>query len=86
MSSERKCYVPCYRPGVGNGISTEETVPDGTPVYSEYTGNIVGYGQIPCGMMSDAPEGHRNHGKKFHVININGAGEHRLHREHFNLP
>lgn len=46
-----------------------------TPVYSTYTGNLIGYGPIPKGVISDAPPGHPNHGKPFHVVEYNPANQ-----------
>jgi hypothetical protein len=72
-------FLPCYIPGTGNGISTMCVVPPDAPVYSDYTGNLVGYGPIPFGILSDAPVGHKNYGKNYHGIIVNGAGEYRMH-------
>jgi hypothetical protein len=51
------------------------TLPSDKPIYSTYTGNLVGYGTISKGTMSDAPEGHPNHGKPFHVVEVTRGGD-----------
>ncbi|BCS82492.1 hypothetical protein QLL95_gp0360 [Cotonvirus japonicus] len=72
-----KKYVPVYNLNVPNGgmQGPPLTVPSDKPVHSSYTGELIGYGPIPRGMMSDAPIGHPNHGKDFHVIEYNPCNE-----------
>jgi hypothetical protein len=42
-----------------------------TPIFSSYTGNLIGYGPIGWGTPNDAPIGNHNYGKPFHVIEFN---------------
>lgn len=72
-------HLPCYIPGVGNLPSRMGIIPDDAPVYSDYTGNLIGYGPVPWGTMSDAPVGHKMHDKIFHGVILNGVGEYRVH-------
>ena len=46
-------------------------IPDNQPVYSSYTGELIGYGPTGRGVISDAPIGHPNYGKDFHVVEYN---------------
>lgn len=78
-----KKTVPVYNLNVPNGGAQGPpmSVPDDTPVYSSYTGNQVGIGNIPVGTVSDAPTGHPNYGKPFHVIEHNPCnGSFMIHR------
>ena len=47
------------------------TISPNQPVYSSYTSNFISNGPIPYGTPGDAPIGHKNHGKNFHVIAYN---------------
>lgn len=53
-------------PGGGEQKTVNITKDD--PVYSSYTGNLIGYGPIGYGVRTDAPLGHPNYGKSYHVI------------------
>lgn len=67
-------HVPVYSINVPNGgIQQSVTVNNNTPIYSSYTGNLIGYGGIQIGTPNDAPSGHPNYGKSFHVIEYNPA-------------
>lgn len=44
------------------------TINNNQPVYSSYTGELVGYGNVPKGTICDAPPNNPAHGKPFHVI------------------
>jgi len=75
--------VPVYRLNVpGGGAQGPPIIIAGTtPVYSSYTGHLVGYGPLTYGTPNDAPKGHPNHGKNFHVIEYNESnGTHMAHR------
>ena len=41
------------------------------PIYSSYTGQLIGYGGIPYGTICDAQVGTRNHGMTYHAIVYN---------------
>ena len=61
--------VPVFTINVqGGGTQKPISIPMNAPVHSSYTGNLVGYGQQSFGTPCDAPKGHANYGKKFHVI------------------
>ncbi len=61
--------LPVYSINVPNGGNQQPiTIPANAPVYSSYTGKLVGYGPQPFGMPCDAPQGHPNNGKNYHVI------------------
>lgn len=64
--------IPVFNLNVPNGGPQQSVVVgNNTPVYSSYTGNLIGHGPIPYGVKTDAPIGHPNHGKPFHVIEFN---------------
>lgn len=72
MGKGSKKFVPIYNLNVPNGGPQKSVkISPKTPVHSTYTGNVVGYGRIPKGTISDAPVGHPNHGKPFHVVEHN---------------
>ncbi len=50
-------------------------VPDDKPVYSSYTGRLIGYGNIPFGTKNDALPGDPNCGGNFHVVEFNPANQ-----------
>nr|AEX63219.1 hypothetical protein mv_R1017 [Moumouvirus Monve] len=75
-------YIPAYNINGTNNIPL--SVPDNVPVYSMYTGNIIGFGNIPWGTLTDAPAGHKKHGKKFYIIAYNP--EYDLWLAHSNIP
>ena len=66
--SEKK-NIPVFDGGAP-GVPQRQnmTIGPDDPVYSVYTGEVVGYGNIPVGTPGDAPVGHHNHGKDFHAI------------------
>ncbi|AQN67972.1 hypothetical protein [Saudi moumouvirus] len=75
-------YIPAYNI---DGTNTEIlSVPDDIPVYSMYTGNIIGFGNILWGTLTDAPIGHKKHGEKFYVIVYNP--EYNMWLAHSNIP
>lgn len=60
--------------GPGRPQKQNITIPPNEPVYSVYSGEVVGYGGVPVGTPGDAPPGHANFGKNFHAIQFyNGA-------------
>jgi hypothetical protein len=65
--------LPVYNINVpGGGIQRQApNITSSTPVYSSYTGNLVSHGNISRGTISDAPFGHSNYGRPFHVIEFN---------------
>lgn len=66
--------LPVYTINVPNGgMQRPITIPANAPVHSSYTGNLVGYGPQSFGTHCDAPRGHANFGKKYHVIINNPA-------------
>lgn len=62
-------YIPVYNIDDANGKIF--TVPDDIPVYSMYSGGLIGYGDILWGTLNDAPFGHKKYGKKFYLIAYN---------------
>lgn len=66
--------LPVYTINVPNGGTQRPVnIPTNAPIYSSYTGNLVGHGSQYCGTLCDAPKGHANHGKNFHVVVNNPA-------------
>lgn len=55
------------------GIQQPVTITSTTPVHSSYTGNLIGYGNIPVGTRCDALPSQRNYGRDYHVIVHNPA-------------
>lgn len=39
-----------------------------TPIYSHYTGKLIGYGSIPQGTICDAPHGNSHYCLKYAII------------------
>ena len=76
-------FIPVFNLNVPNGGPQMPMVmPMDAPVYSTYTGNLIGYGPMPIGLISDAPIGHRNHDKPFHVIEYNPVNKsYMMHRQ-----
>lgn len=69
-------YVPVYNINIpGGGPQLPIVIPSDAPVYSSYTGNLVGYGPQQKFVKCDAPQGHPNYGKNFHVIEYNPAND-----------
>ena len=59
--------IPVYTVGSPGAPSVKVTPDPNTPVYSSYSGEELGpFGSIYMGTLSDAPEGHPNHGKNYH--------------------
>lgn len=74
--------MPVYHVNVpGGGIQQPATIPPNQKIFSSYTGNFVGYGGVPYGTLSDAPPGHSNYGKPFHVVVIDGQGNYMTHSQ-----
>lgn len=57
----------------GGGPQRPVTISDSSPVYSTYSGNLIGYGPLTTGVKCDAPIGHPNYGKDYHVVEYNPA-------------
>jgi hypothetical protein len=69
-------YIPVHDLNAPHGGPQQPaSVGNNQPVYSSYTGNLVGYGPIPKGTQSDAPPGNPNHAKPYHVIVLNPANQ-----------
>lgn len=52
-----------------------------TPIYSSYSGQLIGYGSVPLGTPTDAIKGQLGYGKNYHVVEYNPAnGSHMAHR------
>ena len=75
--------IPCWSintPGAGSQ-GPPMVISNHQPVYSTYSGVLVGHGPIPYGMPGDAPAYHPNYGKDFHVVEYNPAnGSYMAHR------
>jgi hypothetical protein len=66
--------IPVYNINVPyGGVQQSAFVYSDTPIFSSYTGNFIGNGPIGWGVRNDAPQGHSNYGKPFHVIEYNPA-------------
>lgn len=74
--SKMSKYIPSYKSAnmSAHTVSTPTTIQQNTPVYSEYTNELVGLSPIPFGTICDAPFGHPNFGKSFHVVLQNNSG------------
>ena len=72
-------YLPCYFLGEPNVPGFSTFVNANTPVFSSYTGQLISYGPVKVGTISDAPIGNPNHNKPFHVIEIDSNGNHMMH-------
>lgn len=70
-------YIPVHPLNVAFGgiPQAPPQVTSSTPVYSNYTGNLIGYGQIAKGTPNDAPSNNPQHGGVFHVIQYNIANK-----------
>jgi hypothetical protein len=68
-------FIPVFNLNVPNGgnQSSAPIITANTPIYSSYTGNLVSYGNVQKGTISDAPIGNANYGKPYHVIEYNSA-------------
>lgn len=76
--------IPVYDLNVPNGgPQAPISITKDQPIYSSYTGNLVSWGPIPYGTISDAPVGHSNYKKPFHVIEYNPVN--RSFMTHFNI-
>ena len=89
MSKKIK-YIPVKSINVPNGglQMPPPSITSETPVYSTYTGNLIGYGPIPKGTLCDAPVTERNYGKPYHVVVYNPLNESYMahyYRGNFNL-
>ncbi len=68
-----KGYLPCNsinKPAGGTQLPPPPITPV-TPVYSNYTSQLIGYGNVPFGVLCDAPKGDRNYGMNYHTIVYN---------------
>ncbi len=69
-------HVPVYNLNVpGGGPQTPVAILSNTPVYSSYTGNLIGYGPLQTGVRCDAPIGNPNFNKNYHVVEYNPANQ-----------
>jgi len=76
--------IPVHNINVPNGGTAQFAPPitDSTPVYSSYTGNLVGYGGVAYGTRCDAQVGQVNYGKDYHAVIYNPAND--TYMAHFN--
>lgn len=49
--------IPVFLPGAPGVPGPRTTIDSGVPVYSLYTGNLVGHGPMPFGIPTDDPTG-----------------------------
>ena len=67
-----KNHLPTFCINVPNGgYQQTVTIGPNEPVYSQYTGNLIGYGPMNFGVPNDAPKGNPQYGGVYHVINKN---------------
>lgn len=81
--------IPVFNINIPGGGSQQRVfIDENTPVYSSYTGQLVGYGPIQRNqIMTDAPRGHPRHGQYFHVIEFNPVnGSHMVHHNCNSYP
>jgi hypothetical protein len=85
MSRYDDKYVPTHNIGYPKGPNPTPPPPPvrpNTPIYSSYTQQFIQYGPVLKGTISDAPIGHPNYGKPFHVTEYNPANEsYMIHRQ-----
>ena len=64
--------IPVYSTNIPGGGPQQPCTDftSSTPVYSTYTGELVGYGPIAKGTICDAPVGHFKYGQPYHVIEL----------------
>ena len=78
-----KDYIPVHNLNYPNGgAPSAPPITNSTPVYSSYTGNLIGSGNIPYSTTCDAPAGHPNYGKDYHAVIYNPANN--SYMAHFN--
>ena len=70
--------VPVYDAGAPYRTQQPVYLPVTAPVHIVYSGKVISYGPVPVGTPCDAPFGHANYGKDFHVIN-NVRGDWMIH-------
>jgi len=76
MSKNNTNTLPIFSLNVpGGGPQQPVSMTNTTPVYSSYTGNLIGYGPMNYGVKTDAPVGHPNYGTNYHVIEYNPANK-----------
>lgn len=75
--------VPVFTTG-GPGVPSVRVDPSAqVESYSAYSGKSLGYGSVPWGTISDAPQGHPNHGKPYHggiQVQADGRPVYMMHR------
>lgn len=66
-------FIPVYNLNVPNGgpQGPPLIISGDQPVFSSYTGELICNGPVLKGTICDAPIGHANYGKPFHVIEFN---------------
>lgn len=75
-------FIPCYNlgaPGIPGGLIQ---ITPNTPIYSSYTGDLIGYGSIPIGTICDAPRNNQKYNQPFHVIEKDSNGNFMAHRQY----
>lgn len=69
-------FLPVYNINIpGGGMQTPISIPSGAPIYSSYTGELITYGPVARGIINDAPIGHPNYNKPFHVVEYNPVNQ-----------
>lgn len=69
-------FLPVYNINIpGGGMQPDISLPFDAPVYSSYTGELITYGPVNRGIMTDAPIGHPNYSKPFHVVEYNPVNQ-----------
>jgi hypothetical protein len=67
-------FIPCYDLGAPNMPGGKFIISSTTPVYSSYSGDLIGFGQIPIGTKCDASFGSEKYGQSYHVIERDSNG------------
>lgn len=72
-------YVPAYYIGAPHTPGHAITISPNTPVYSSYSGDLIGYGPIKWNTANDAPVHHEKHGQSYHVVEMDSNGNYMAH-------
>lgn len=82
-SQKSKPHIPVFIPGTDGGLSTEVSVPDDAPVLSDWTGEVIGHGNIPYGVPIKVKKGHKMYGKTYHGVIVKIVGGLPQYRAHW---
>lgn len=74
--SSKTYYIPSYDLNAPNaGPQKPVYITHATPIHSSYSSKLIGHGPMLNNIINDAPQGHPNHGKNYHVIEHNPVND-----------